>query len=74
VGEVRTRHWWAAARGAKLAQMHQSLDSVRPLEEVIAFVSCSANDALWGSNLVEVTTVSPEVWARGPTSSGGRIR
>ena len=37
-----------------MAQMQQSMDIARPLEEVFAFVANSANDALWGSNLVEV--------------------
>jgi hypothetical protein len=49
-----------------MAQMQQSVDIARPLEEVFAFVANSANDALWGSNLVEVTKVSPGPvgWAR----------
>jgi hypothetical protein len=52
-----------------MAQMHQSMDIARPLEEVFAFVANSANDALWGSNLVEVTKVSP-----GPLGVGSRFR
>jgi uncharacterized membrane protein len=52
-----------------MAQMQQSVDIARPLEEVFAFVANSANDALWGSNLVEVTKVSP-----GPVGVGSRFR
>jgi uncharacterized membrane protein len=52
-----------------MAQMQQSVDIARPLEEVFAFVANSANDALWGSNLVQVTKVSP-----GPVGVGSRFR
>ncbi len=52
-----------------MAQMHQSVDIARPLEEVFAFVANSANDALWGSNLVEVTKISP-----GPIGVSSRFR
>jgi hypothetical protein len=50
-----------------MAQMQQRVDIARTLEEVFAFVANSANDALWGSNLVEVTKVStgPVGWAPG---------
>jgi hypothetical protein len=57
----------------ELAQLYQSVDIARPVEEVFAS-SNSANDTLWASNLVEVTETSPEVWAAGPTSSGGQPR
>jgi hypothetical protein len=30
-----------------MAQMHQSVDIARPLEEVFTFVANSANDARW---------------------------
>jgi hypothetical protein len=52
-----------------MAQMQQSVDIARPLEEVFAFVANSANDALWGSNLMEVTKISP-----GPIGMGARFR
>jgi hypothetical protein len=52
-----------------MAQMQQSVDIARPLEEVFAFVANSANDALWGSNLVQVTKISP-----GPVGVGSRFR
>jgi uncharacterized membrane protein len=52
-----------------MAQMQQSVEIARPLEEVFAFVANSANDALWGANLTEVTKVSP-----GPLGVGSRFR
>jgi Polyketide cyclase / dehydrase and lipid transport len=52
-----------------MAPLQQSVGIARPLEEVFAFVANSANDALWGSNLVEVTQVSP-----GPVGVGARFR
>jgi uncharacterized membrane protein len=52
-----------------MAQMQQSVDIARPLEEVFAFVANSANDALWGSNLVQVAKISP-----GPVRVGSRFR
>jgi hypothetical protein len=42
-----------------MAQLQQSVDIARPLEEVFAFVANPGNDARWGSNLVEVTQLSP---------------
>lgn len=50
-----------------MAQMEQSVDIARPLEEVFAFVANSANDALSGSNPVQVTKLSPGPvgWAPG---------
>jgi hypothetical protein len=42
-----------------MAPLQQSVGIARPLEEVFAFVANPANDARWGSNLVEVTRVSP---------------
>ena len=51
-----------------MAQLQQSVDIARPLEEVFAFVANPANDARWGSNLVEITQVSP-----GPLGVGARF-
>jgi hypothetical protein len=58
-----------AARGAGMAQMQQSVEIARPLEEVFAFVANPGNDACWGSNLAEVTELSP-----GPLGVGARFR
>jgi Polyketide cyclase / dehydrase and lipid transport len=52
-----------------MAQLQQSVDIARLLEEVFAFVANPANDARWGSNLLEVTRVSP-----GPLEVGARFR
>jgi hypothetical protein len=52
-----------------MAQLQQSVDIARPLEEVFAFVANPGNDAQWGSNLLEVTQVS-----RGPLGVGARFR
>jgi hypothetical protein len=49
-----------------MAQMHQSVDIARPLPQVVAN---PVNDALWDSNLVEVTKISP-----GPPGVGSRFR
>ena len=45
-----------------MAQMHQSVDIARPLPQVVAN---PVNDALWDSNLVEVTKIPP-----GPPGGG----
>jgi hypothetical protein len=42
-----------------MAQLQQSLEVTRPLEEVLAVVANPGNDARWGSNLLEVTQVLP---------------
>jgi uncharacterized protein YndB with AHSA1/START domain len=52
-----------------MAQLQQSVDIARPLEEVFAFVANPGNDARWGSNLLEVTQVSP-----GRLGVGARFR
>lgn len=52
-----------------MAQRQQSGDIARPLEEVFAFAANPANDARWGSDLVEVTQLSP-----GPLGVGTRFR
>lgn len=52
-----------------MAQMQQSVDIARPLAEVFAFVANPGNDARWGSNLLEVTQLSP-----GPLGVGARFR
>jgi polyketide cyclase/dehydrase/lipid transport protein len=52
-----------------MAQLQQSVDIARPMEEVFAFVANPANDARWGSTLVEVQPVSP-----GPLEVGSRFR
>jgi hypothetical protein len=52
-----------------MAQMQQSVDIARPLEEVFAFVANPGNDARWGANLVEVIQLSP-----GPLGVGSRYR
>jgi hypothetical protein len=52
-----------------MAQLQLSVDIARPLEEVFAFVANPGNDARWGSNLLEVTQVSP-----GRLGVGARFR
>jgi hypothetical protein len=52
-----------------LAQLQQSVEIARPLEEVFAFAANPGNDGRWGSNLVEVTQISP-----GPLGVGARFR
>jgi hypothetical protein len=41
-----------------MTQMQYGVDIARPLEEVLAFAN-PGNDARWGSNLVQVTQLSP---------------
>jgi hypothetical protein len=55
-----------SGEGAGMAQMRQSVDIARPLEEVFAFVANPANDARWGANLVEVIQLSPGPLGWGP--------
>ena len=52
-----------------MAQTQQSVDIARPLQQVVAILANPVNDALWGSNLVEVTKISP-----GPPGVGSRFR
>lgn len=52
-----------------MAQLQQSVEIARPLAEVFAFVANPGNDAKWGSNLLEVTQLSP-----GPLGVGARFR
>ena len=52
-----------------MTPLQQSVDIARPLEEVFAFVAHPGNDARWGSNLLEVTQVSPGGWGWGPGSA-----
>jgi uncharacterized membrane protein len=52
-----------------MVQMQKSVEIARPLEEVFAFVANPGNDARWGSNLAEVTQLSP-----GPLGVGVRFR
>jgi hypothetical protein len=52
-----------------MTQVQQSVDIAQPLKEVFAFVGDPANDALWGSALVEVEQVTP-----GPLAVGTRFR
>jgi hypothetical protein len=55
--------------GSGMARLQQRVEVTRPLEAVFAFVANPANDARWGSFLVEVTQVSP-----GPLGVGARFR
>jgi hypothetical protein len=52
-----------------MAPSQQSVKVTRPLGEVFVFGANPANDARWGSNLLEVTQVSP-----GPLGVDGRLR